>query len=57
MRVYLTNLRKGWKGGIITPLFVSLIVPLIAGIWPSFKEQAAAFAGFLKSPVHRALLG
>ncbi|MCW3990278.1 MAG: ABC transporter permease [Candidatus Bathyarchaeota archaeon] len=57
MRVYLKNLRKGWKGGIITPLFVSLIVPLIAGIWPSFKEQAAAFAEILKNPIYQALLG
>ncbi len=57
MRVYLKNLRKGWKGGIITPLFVSLIVPLIAGIWPSFKEQAAAFSAILQNPIYQALLG
>jgi len=57
MRVYLKNLRKGWKGGIITPLFVSLIVPLIAGIWPSFQEQAAAFSAILQNPIYQALLG
>ena len=57
MRVYLTNLRKGWKGGTLIPLFVSLIVPLMAGIWPSFKEQAAAFSEILQSPVYKALLG
>ena len=57
MRVYLTNLRKGWKGGTLIPLFVSLIVPLMAGIWPSFKEQAAAFSEILQNPVYQALLG
>jgi len=57
MRVYLKNLRKGWKGSVITPFFVSLIVPLMAGIWPSFKEQTAAFSEILKNPVYQALLG
>ena len=57
MRTFLTNLRKGWKGGVLTPFFVSLIVPLMAGIWPSFKEQAAAFSEILKNPVYQALLG
>jgi ABC-2 type transport system permease protein len=57
MRVFLTNLRKGWKGGVITPFFVSLIVPLMAGIWPSFKDQIAAFAELLQNPIYQALLG
>jgi ABC-2 type transport system permease protein len=57
MRVYLKNLQKGWKGGIITPFFVSLIVPLMAGIWPSMKGQMAAFSEILKNPVYQALLG
>jgi len=57
MRVYLKNLRKGWKGGVITPFFVSMIVPLMAGIWPSFKEQAAAFSAILQNPIYQALLG
>jgi len=57
MRVFLKNLRKGWFGGIIPPLIVSLMAPVLTGIWPSFKEQAAAFAEILKSPVYKALLG
>lgn len=57
MRVYLKNLQKGWKGGIISPFFVSMFTPLIASIWPSMKEQAAIFAEFLKSPIYQALLG
>ncbi len=57
MRVYLKNLQKGWKGGIITPFFVSMLTPLIASIWPSMKEQAASFAELLKSPIYQALLG
>lgn len=57
MRVYLKNLQKGWKGGIISPFFVSMFTPLIASIWPSMKEQAAIFAEFLKSPIYQTLLG
>ena len=57
MRVYLKNLQKGWKGGIITPFFVSMLTPLIASIWPSMKEQAASFAELLQSPIYQALLG
>ena len=57
MRVFLTNLRKGWKGGVITPFFVSSIVPLMAGIWPSMKGQMAAFSEILKNPIYQALLG
>ena len=57
MSVYLKNLRKGWKGGVITPFFVSMLVPLIASIWPSMKEQAASFAELLQSPIYQALLG
>jgi ABC-2 type transport system permease protein len=58
MRVYLKNLRKGWKGGIITPFFVSLIVPLMAGIWPSMKgDLVAAYSDLLQSPIYQALLG
>jgi ABC-2 type transport system permease protein len=57
MRVYLKNLQKGWKGGVITPFFVSMFTPLIASIWPSMKEQAASFAELLQSPIYQALLG
>lgn len=57
MRVYLKNMRKGWKGKVITPLFVSLIVPLMAGIWPSMKDQMAAFSEIIKNPIYQALLG
>ena len=57
MRVYLKNLQKGWKGGVLTPFFVSLFTPLVASIWPSMKEQAATFAEILKNPIFQALLG
>ena len=58
MRVYLKNLRKGWKGGVITPFFVSLIVPLMAGIWPSMKgELVVAYVEVLQNPIYQALLG
>ena len=57
MRVFLKNLRKGWFGGIIPPLIVSLMAPMLTGIWPSFKEQAAAFSEILKNPIYQTLLG
>ena len=57
MRVYLKNLIKGWKGGVITPFVVSLFTFLIGSIWPSFKEQASAFTELLKNPFYQAILG
>jgi ABC-2 type transport system permease protein len=57
MRVYLKNLMKGWKGGVITPFVVSLFTFLIGSIWPSFKEQASAFAELLQNPFYQAILG
>ena len=57
MRVYLKNLQKGWKGGVLTPFFVSLFTPLVASIWPSMKEQAATFAEILKNPIFQAIMG
>ena len=57
MRVYLKNLQKGWKGGVITPFFVSLLVPIMASIWPSFKEQTALFAELLQNPIYQVFLG
>jgi len=50
-------MRKRWLGGIATPVLVSMIVPLVVSIWPSFKEQAASFAEILQSPIYQALLG
>ena len=57
MRVFLKNMRKSLWGGIAPPALVSLLVPIMAGVWPSFKEQAAYFAEMLKSPIYRAMLG
>jgi len=57
MRVYLKNLQKGWKGGVITPFFVSMLTPLIASLWPSMKEQAASYAELLQNSIYQALLG
>ncbi len=48
MRVYLKNLMKGWKGGVITPFIISLFTFMIGAIWPSFQEQSAAFAEILQ---------
>jgi ABC-2 type transport system permease protein len=57
MRVYLKNLMKGWKGGVITPFVISLFTLVIGAIWPSFQEQSAAFAEILKNPIYQAILG
>jgi len=57
MRVYLKNLMKGWKGGVITPFILSLFTLVLGGIWPSFQEQASAFAELLKNPIYMAILG
>ena len=57
MRVYLKNLVKGWKSGVIIPFIISLFPLLLAGIWPSFQAQSAAFAEILKNPIYKAILG
>jgi len=57
MRVYLKNLMKGWKGGVITPFILSLFTLVLGGIWPSFQEQSAGFAEILKNPIYQAILG
>ena len=57
MRVYLKNLQKGWKGGVITPFILSLFTLVLGGIWPSFQEQSAGFAELLKNPIYQAILG
>jgi len=57
MRVYLKNLRKQWRGGIMPPLSIALFVPIIASIWPTLKEQAASFQELLKNPIYKAFLG
>ena len=57
MKVYLKKMQKNLKSGLITPIFVSLIVPIMVGMWPSFKEQATSFSELLKNPIYQALLG
>ena len=57
MRVFLKNLRKNWRGGIIAPLSIALFIPIIASIWPSLEEQAAGFQEILNNPVYKAFLG
>ena len=57
MRIYLKNLIKGWKGGVITPFILSLFTIVLGGIWPSFQEQSADFAEILKNPIYQAILG
>ena len=57
MRVYLKNLMKGWKAGVIIPFVISLFTLVLGGIWPSFKEQASAFTELLQNPFYQAILG
>jgi len=50
-------MRKGLRGGIFPPILVALFVPMMAGIWPTFQEQADSFTELLKNPVYQAFLG
>ena len=56
-RVYLKNLKKNWKSGIIPPLIMGLIIPLIASIWPQLKSAAEVFKTILENPAYQAVLG
>jgi ABC-2 type transport system permease protein len=57
MRVFLKNIQKKWRGGILPPLSIGLFVPVIASIWPSLKAQAAGFQELLNNPIYKAFLG
>lgn len=57
VRTFLKEIQKKWLGGIIPPLIVMLLIPLIAGIWPEFQEQVAQFADLLENPVYEGFLG
>ncbi len=57
MRTYLKNLKKNWKGGIIPPFIVVILVPLIASLWPEFEKAADVFVEILESPAFNALVG
>lgn len=57
VKVYLKNFRKKWLNGVAPPIVVTMFAPLIASIWPEFKEQASAWTEILKNPVYQAFLG
>ena len=55
--IFLKNLLKKWKVGVLVPLSLGLFVPLIASIWPDMREAADIFTTILSSPVYQAILG
>ncbi len=57
VHIFLKNLIKKWKAGVIVPLSLGLFVLLIAAIWPDMREAADIFAVILESPVYQAMLG
>lgn len=55
--VYLKFLRKNWLWGILPPLLVALLVPLIGSVWLELEKELVMFADVLNSPVYKAILG
>ncbi|MHA2184238.1 MAG: ABC transporter permease subunit, partial [Promethearchaeota archaeon] len=56
-KVYFKGLKKKWLRGILYPLLASILIPLIAYMWPMLQDQISAFAELLDSPVYQAILG
>ena len=57
MRTYFKNFKKNWKSGIFPPFIMIIFVPLIASLWPQFKDAADLFREVLESPGFTALVG
>lgn len=57
VKVMLKEMRKKLLSGILPPLLVVLFVPMIASLWPTFKDQIAAFQELLQNPIYSAILG
>lgn len=57
VHIFLKNLVKKWKAGVIIPLSLGLFVLLVAVIWPEMRAASDLFASILESPVYAALLG
>ena len=57
LNVYFKGIAKKWKS-ILTPILtIGLFVIMIAGIWPTLKEQAEAFQFILDNPIYQSILG
>ncbi|MHA1225908.1 MAG: ABC transporter permease subunit [Candidatus Hodarchaeales archaeon] len=60
LTVYKKGLRKSWLIGILPPLTVALIIPLISSIWPGengLKAQAEYFQALLQNDLYKVMLG
>ncbi len=57
VHIFLKNLVKKWKAGVLVPFSLGLFILLIAVIWPDMREAADIFAIILESPVYQAMLG
>jgi ABC-type transport system involved in multi-copper enzyme maturation permease subunit len=57
LEVFRKEFKKLWLIGTLPPLLVTLFIPLIAGIWPELKEQAAIFEELLQNEIYKAMLG
>lgn len=57
VHIFLKNLFKKWKAGVLVPLTLGLFILLIAVIWPDMREASDIFAIILESPVYQAMLG
>lgn len=57
VQVYLKNLLKNWKSGIIPPLLVVMMIPMIAAIWPELQKASGLFKEIMDNPAFAAFLG
>lgn len=57
VNVMLKDMWKKWLAGILPPVIIILFIPMITGLWPTIKDQMAAFQEILQNPVYIAILG
>ncbi|MHA1199955.1 MAG: ABC transporter permease subunit [Candidatus Heimdallarchaeaceae archaeon] len=57
LRVFAKNFKKNWKSGLIPPLIVAIMIPLIASLWPQLEVASEIFKTILQNPAYKAFLG
>ncbi len=55
--VYLTGLKKKWKGGLLPSIGIILLGLMMVAIWPEFEGQIEAFEEILESDLYVVMMG
>ena len=56
-KIYSTDMKKKWVGGILPALLMGLLALYMAVIWPEMAEAMAGFEELMQSPIYQAMIG